>query len=86
MDSYFVVGCSANGLTFDGPLTKHELEKRLDSGYYGGGYDEGMKFRTVTPKTDGFALEMQEDELFIIRGQAVLPKPKEIVKRWDLGE
>ena len=36
MDSYFVVGCSADGLTFDGPLTRHELEKRLDSGNYDG--------------------------------------------------
>lgn len=81
MDSYFVVGCSADGLTFDGPLTRHQLEKRLEEDYYGG----DKTFIAKTPKTDGFVLEMQEDELFIIQGKVVLPKPKETVKRWDLG-
>lgn len=82
MDSYFVVGCSADGLTFDGPLTRHQLEKRLGEDYYG----PDKTFTAKTPKTDNFALEMGEDELFIIQGKAVLPKPKDVVKRWDLGE
>jgi hypothetical protein len=82
MDSYFVVGCSADGLTFDGPLTRQQLEKRLGEDYYG----PNKTFVAKTPKRDGFALQMGEDELFIIQGKAVLPKPKEIVKSWDLGE
>lgn len=83
MDSYFVVGCSADGLTFDGPLTGRELEKRLAEDYYGGAR---KTFATKTPKTDGFALQMGENELFIIRGHVVQPKPKDVVTHRDLGD
>lgn len=81
MNSYFVIGCSADGLTFSGPLSKEELERRIESGYYG---DSRKNFVTETPRTDGFALEMQEDELFIIQGKAVKPRPKESITRWEV--
>lgn len=81
MNSYFVVGCTADGLTFDGPLSQDELKKRLNDGYYG---ESAKKFLGVTPKTDGFTLQMDEDELFIIQGKAVVPKPQVVVKEWDL--
>ena len=82
MNSYFVVGCTADGLTFDGPLSQDELKKRLNDGYYRG--DRAIKFLETTPRTDGFALQMDEDELFIIQGKAVVPKPQVVAKTWDL--
>lgn len=81
MDSYFVVGCDADGLTFDGPLERSVLEERIKTGYYG---SQRTSFRTTTPKPDGASLQMDENELFIIRGHVVVPTPKETVTRWEL--
>lgn len=82
MDSYFIIGCSADGLTFDGPLTRQVVEQRLTNDYYGA----AKKFRVMKPAVDGFALQMEDNELFIIQGKAIVPKAKETVTRWEVSE
>lgn len=80
MSTYFIVGCDADGLTFD-MVSSRELEKRLSEEYYGG---RRKRFATEMPNTDGFTLQMDEDELLIIKGEIVTPQPEEVVKRWSL--
>jgi hypothetical protein len=80
VSTYFVVGCSADGITFDA-MSQHELEQRLADGYYG---VRRKIFATKVPTVDGFAFEMDENELLIIKGEIVTPQPEEVVKRWSL--
>lgn len=79
-EEFFVLGCSADGTTFDGPLSRETLEQRLAENYYG----PRQKFATKNPGTDRFAIRLREDELLIIRGSIVQPKAAEVVKRWEL--
>lgn len=75
---FFVIGCTADGTTFDGPLSRETLEKRLAENYYG----RCKSFATKIPGIDGFCLQMGEDELLIIRGNIVQPKAQDVVTRW----
>ena len=79
-EEFFVIGCTADGTTFDGPLSRAELEKRLSENYYG----SCPKFANKNPGTDGFCIRLDERELLIICGSIVQPKPAEVVTRWEV--
>lgn len=79
-EEFFVIGCTADGTTFDGPLSREEVEKRLAESYYG----STKRFASKNPGTDGFCIQLREDELLIIRGSIVQPKPDEVVTRWKV--
>jgi hypothetical protein len=78
-DEFFVIGCSADGTTFDGPLSKETLEKRLAENYYG----SHVTFATKNPGTDGFCIRLK-GELLIIKGSIVQPAAESVVTRWRL--
>lgn len=81
MKGYFVIGCTADGLTFDGPLTEADLLGRLAEGYYG---TKTPKFLGSKPAVDKFCVMMSEDELLIIEGAIVQPEPVTTVTRWQM--
>lgn len=80
-EGYFVIGCTADGLTLHGPLTAKELQERLASGYYG---ERRTRFCDLVPRVDGFCPVMEDEELLIIRGAIVQPKVVETATRWEL--
>jgi len=63
-ETFFVVGSDADGTTFDGPISRAELENRLAENHYGA----IKRFAYKNPGTDGFCIQLREDELLIIRG------------------
>jgi hypothetical protein len=79
-EEFFVIGCTADGTTFDGPLTRETLEKRLAEDYYG----SRTRFASRNPGVDGFCISLGEDELLVIRGSIMQPKPVDVVTRWEL--
>ena len=79
-EEFFVIGCTSDGTTFDGPLTRAELEKRLAESYYG----SRVRFAPKNPGTDGFCIRLKDNELLIIRGSIVQPKSAEVVTRWEV--
>lgn len=79
-EGYFVIGCDADGTTFDGPLSREELERALAEEEYG----EVESFALSNPGTDGFCISLGDGQLLVIRGEIVVPKPKETVTAWSL--
>jgi len=74
-EKYFVlVGSDGDGVSFD-VLTKEELEKRLNSEYWGSD-------RTYASQVSGdFDLDYFKD-ILIIRGVEVAPVEKKTVTEW----
>lgn len=79
-EEFFIIKSTADGTTFDGPLTRETLEKRLAENYYG----PNKRFAAKNPGTDGFCFRLDDDELLVIRGNIVQPKPSEVVTRWQV--
>lgn len=77
---YFVIKCTADGLTFDGPITADTLEKRLCKDYYG----SRRSFASEVPPTDGFSLQLDERDLLIIKGEIVQPRQVQTVTEYKL--
>lgn len=79
IESYFVICCTADGLSF-GEVSARELERRLGDGHYG---LRRTKFCVKVPSVDGFCLSMKDDELLIIKGRIVEPQAVVTVSKWQ---
>lgn len=75
-EQYFVIVCSEDGPSV-AQLSKVELEARIAEGWWGDG-DNAPQWGTTMPD-----LESCEGAI-IIKGVAVVPKPKQVVKSWEL--
>lgn len=80
MVGYFVIRSTADGTTFDGPISAETLSRRLASEDYG----HVRSFAKTNPGTDGFCIRTDEDQLLIIKGEIVQPEPVAKVTDWRL--
>lgn len=78
-DTYYVISLSSDGAYLD-VVSQAELEARLADPAYYGHYGE----RDFLKPTDSIDL-MARSGLIIIRGTAITPRPKEVVKTWDIS-
>lgn len=74
---YYVIQTSENGPSFE-CIDGGELEERLANGYYGEG-EHAPKWGTET-----WDLEARTGAI-IIRGEPVVPKAVDVVKKWSIG-
>lgn len=84
--SYFILWCSEDGLRIDGPFAQDELLARITPDQDGGTYYNRTGFYSAIPESDkGYWLEREGSEkLLIIKGDVVVPTPKQTVVEWEL--
>lgn len=80
-DLYFVIGSLQDGTVSMLSFTKEELEEYLNS------EDFGISTKVYTVDENGqFPSTNLRDNpgLYIIKGQMVVPKPKQVVTTWEI--
>lgn len=79
---YFVISTSEDGVNIE-TVSDEELLRRLqpEENYYGG----GARFLDAMPKEHRWH-EYGANRVLIIRGDVVVPKAVEVVKRYELTE
>lgn len=77
MSTYFTLTCSPDGTRLHGPFTKEQLLEELAELRPG-------RFLQHIPNTDGFCFMMRDDEMLVIEGRIVQPKPKTVVEQYDV--
>jgi len=81
IDSFFVIGTTEDGDTiFDGPITRAELSRRLESEEH---YGAIRKFAKKNPGTDGSCVNLKNDELLIIKGTIVQPNVVQVATKYE---
>lgn len=80
-DSYFVITNGDDGVDVAGPFTADELLLKLELD--GDGYHWwGQRTAVRRPPTRMAALG--DGEMVILKGEVVVPRPVEVVKKWEL--
>lgn len=82
---YFVIRGTEDGVRIDGPLPEAELLKRItpnpnEEGYTY--YGKELEFSDVMPKDFNYC---DSSLLVIIKGEIVVPKPKQVVNTYEIG-
>ncbi len=81
MRQFFVLTGGPDGIHFEGPITEGELLNRITPNEHGETYYGNIKvFLSNIPDLD----YMQPDELFIIEGEVVIPKAKQVVQEYKV--
>ncbi len=75
MEQYFILNSSEDGISINGPLTKEQVLDRLDENYYG-----EVNFLNDIPND----FIDSGSGMVIIKGQIVLPKPKQVVQSYEV--
>ncbi len=78
MHGYFVITGGEDGIRIDGPITKDEMLKRINEGYYG-----ENEFTDFVPSIDKGCF-MGDPRILIIEGRIVVPRAKKTVVQFDL--
>ncbi len=84
-EKYYVLHRGCDEPSFE-EMSKEELLKRLGSHYYG---DHQILERLDEVRSDGsrtIDLECMCGEMIIIKGEIVVPKPKEVVIEYELED
>jgi len=83
MNHYFVIRDTEDRIKIE-QLSKEELLKRITPNENGEHYwgDEELKFLDYIPKIEDGCFN--EDGIVIIKGEFIIPKPKIIVKKYDI--
>lgn len=77
-DKYYVIMSNDEGGVYINECTKKEVLDRLDPE---SGYGEQIFCPTI-PSTS--SENWKENQGIIIKGEIVVPKPKEVIKEWDI--
>jgi hypothetical protein len=73
--TYFVISPGEGDPRIE-PLTREELTRRLSEGYYGDvGFMGSLRNKNINE---------WGDNIMIIKGEVVIPRPVEVVKRYDV--
>ena len=77
---YFVVSSSEDGIDVQA-MKSEQLKRAIKEEYWG----SEMSFVDEVPETDkGCFLGTDEGAILIIKGEIVVPKPKTVVKEWEV--
>lgn len=82
--SYFLITSGEDGLCAEGPLTKSQLLEELDPENYGKPLAFQSKLKTSEGYLVGADIEGPSKLAVIIKGEIIIPKPKEVVKTFEL--
>ena len=78
MSEYIVISCSEDGEVYMNTYSAEALKKNLNEDYWG----RDVEFLTSPPRTR--RLGETEVGIFIIKGDFVSPRAKEVVTQWQL--
>jgi hypothetical protein len=89
MMGYFVISLSDDGLNIEGPKTQQELSKSIQPNPWGDtdyGDVEHIKFFDAMPKRwdDLREIEGYYQGLLIIKGDIVVPRPKQVATLFEI--
>ena len=78
MSEYIVIRCTEDGEVYMNTYSAETLKKNLNEDYWG----RDVQFLKSPPS--GGALGETEVGIFIIKGEIVSPRVKEVVTQWEL--
>lgn len=78
-DKYYTIQVTEDGDVF---IHEYDDKDKMLSQLGEGGYEEGVDFCRTIPNVDVGSWKASQG--IIIKGQIVVPKPKEVVKEWDI--
>ena len=79
MTYYFVIWTSDDGESYLGKFTKEELEKLLNDKHWG-----NIVIEDPSDQHYQYINLSEQSKMYIIKGQAIIPKPLKIVERMEV--